>query len=590
MLAEWLLWRGVDTVFVVPGLQIDPIFRELCQTREIRVITATHELTAGYMADGFARASGRPGVCISIAAAGTASLLAAAITAKTDQSPVLFITGNVPTAKQPCGAFQDGWSSGTDDLELLRRAVGYSGVAMSIADLDKQLELAFASMFGLPRQPAHVCLPLDIQNEICPDNLAAVSAQPRAPSATAPNATLPADLARHLAPARRVILLAGSRLSSRRGAEALRAFSETFNIPVATTLAAKGLLPENHPLSLGNFGFAGSQRANNSLLNTPTDLLFVLGADLNERDSLGWDVRLRQQHRLILIIDSTPLPDQHPLQPDWVMQADAASVLLQMLSTATDALRPLESSATQRIPWIQSLMEVPRLFQAAERQVAEANTIAPDQLVFSLRENLPAETIMVVDAGLHRLFAGHYWLSLQANAFFSACGLAPLGWALAAAIGIKLANPRQPVVVLTGDGCLQAHGNELATMARFGLPILIVVCNNQAYASIQRHFDSAERAAKMASLHGINWIQYAKALGCPAFRLENVDDLPSILNSHLASFRQAHGSPLVLEANTTGHTSLPSPTVVPSAGSSADFQRGQRSAENDTCHVIHAEA
>ena len=229
------------------------------------------------------------------------------------------------------------------------------------------------------------------------------------------------------------------------------------------------------------------------------------------------------------------------------------------------ALQPLKATATQRTAWIQSLSEIPRTYQVGGSAAPGANTIRLDHLVLALRERLPPETILVVDAGLHRLFAGHFWLSLQANCFFAACGLAPFGWAIAAAIGIKLARPRQPVVVLTGDGCLQAHGNELATMARFGLPILVVVCNNRAYGSIRRRLEHDVRAAALAALPGVNWTQYAESLGCQAVRVEDLARLPQVLAPRMATLSQAHGVPLVLDVNTTGPMTLPAPAAAHAA-------------------------
>ena len=121
------------------------------------------------------------------------------------------------------------------------------------------------------------------------------------------------------------------------------------------------------------------------------------------------------------------------------------------------------------------------------------------------------------------------------------------------------------MVVLTGDGCLQAHGNELATMARFGLPILVVVCNNRAYGSIRRRLEHDVRAAALAALPGVNWTQYAESLGCQAVRVEDLARLPQVLAPRMATLSQAHGVPLVLDVNTTGPMTLPAPAAAHAA-------------------------
>src|SRR5262245_23708967 len=238
--AEFLLRclrdQGLGHVFLVPGGHIDPLVATLGKGAGPQPVVAAHEEGAGFMADGYARVSGRFGACLCIGGPGAGNILPAAIAARSDRARVLFITGDVPTTLQGRGAFQDGSLDGTNDAEFLRVATVYSEEVELASQLPRQLAAAGRAMFGLPAGPAHLSVPTDVQN-------APLGAEIRIPAERWESAR-PLDtgaLARAaeqvLAGAAKLAVLAGRGCVTSGAGEELRAFAETFEVPVVTTFA-----------------------------------------------------------------------------------------------------------------------------------------------------------------------------------------------------------------------------------------------------------------------------------------------------------------------------------------------------------------
>src|SRR5215468_1985045 len=293
--AEFLLRclrdQGLGHVFLVPGGHIDPLVAELGEGAGPQPIVAAHEEGAGFMADGYARVSGRFGACLCIGGPGAGNILPAAIAARSDRSRVLFVTGDVPTTLQGRGAFQDGSMEGTRDSGFLSLATNFSEEVELISQFPRQLAAAFRAMGGVPPGPVHLSFPTDIQKAELPTDTTfpTPNAEPARP---VDRAALVRAAERVLAGARKLAVLAGRGCVASRAGEALRAFAERYEAPVATTFAAKGVLPDDHRLCLGMFGYAGTNRAITTLLGGDLDVLLVLGSSMNLRDTLFWSRKL----------------------------------------------------------------------------------------------------------------------------------------------------------------------------------------------------------------------------------------------------------------------------------------------------------
>jgi acetolactate synthase-1/2/3 large subunit len=525
--------QGLSHVFLVPGGHIDPLVAELGKGAGPQPIVAAHEEGAGFMADGYARVSGRFGVCMCIGGPGAGNILPAAIAALSDRSRVLFLTGDVPTTLQGRGAFQDGSMEGTRDTAFLRLATTFSEEVELISQFPRQLAAAFRAMGGVPPGPVHLSFPTDMQKAELPTDTAfpTPSAEPARP---VDHAALARACERVLAGAGKLAVLAGRGCVASRAGDALRAFAEKYEVPVTTTFAAKGVLPYDHRLCLGMFGYAGTNRAITTLLGSDLDVLLVLGSSMNLRDTLFWSRELAGRTQIIqLDIDPTMLGRDYPV-PHTIV-GDCQQTLEQLCSFADGPLRPLADSAPARREWTTQLKALPAHFDDANL-TSDATPIHPARLIGEMRKALPRDTILFVDSGAHRAFAGHYWESFGPGGVRSATNLGPMGWAIPAAIGGKLARPDTPVAVITGDGCMRMHGIEIATAARYRVPVLFVVSNNSALGNVYlRARKENAGAAEMTLLPEVDWAGFGRVLGAGGARVTAPQELAAALRAAVAA-------------------------------------------------------
>lgn len=477
-LLDYLHGRGVRHVFVVPGMQIDPLVRALANHATLTPILANHELAAGYMADGYARASGGIGATFAIGGPGCANLVGAAVAAKADRSPVLFVTGNIPLAAQGRGEFQDAGPQGSNDAGIFDAAVGCSlncavadGLSTMFAQVERQLQA---------RRPAHVGIAMDVQMaEVGLDR--GVSSSP-APDAEALSSIPPRNdwLAND-----RVLLVVG--VEALAVADAVRSAVTRFNWAVATDSGARGIMDEGECHALGHLGFMPHPRALAALSGDGDHRaggVLALGCD----DRLVEDLRARHGDVRVLTV-----AEFAALQACGSSQCDRGIF-------------------EQRRDWLQKLAHIQR---PPARSTVDREAMAYAEVVDAVATSLPHDAAFVVDAGQVRRIAVSRLRCRQPHTLFVAEGMAPMGWSLGAAIGVKLACPGRTVVALLGDGAMRMHGIELATAARHGLPILYVLFDNGAYGSVLARMEG-DAEQETARLPAVDWRAFAAAFGVEA--------------------------------------------------------------------------
>ena len=404
-LVEHLAKLGLRHVFVVPGMQIDPLVKALANHPAMLPIIANHELAAGYMADGYARASGGIGAAMAIGGPGCANLIGAAVAAKADRSPVLFITGNIPFLAQGRDEFQDAGPTGSNDVEVFRAAVGASLRCEQAGDLWQVL--ADASRHLAAQQPAHLAMAMDVQAADAND--ATASTQP--PSEPGRRTPVPAlDWLAH----GRILLVAGR--DALTIAPAIAAAACAFNLPVASDTGARGIVPEGEPHSVGHIGFMPHPRACMALDATDT---------------------MRAERVVALGCDESMVASLNGRHPDVrAVSADAFSAWLQ-----ADPVRPDARESAHRLRWLKQLANIDR---PLPRMPAHGHPLSYAEVVDTVAANMPRETCYVVDAGQVRRVAVARLQCRQPGSLFVAEGMAPMGWSLGAAIGARLACPRRP--------------------------------------------------------------------------------------------------------------------------------------------------
>lgn len=524
-----LVTEGIEALFFVPGGLIDPFLSAFEGIPLIRPIVAAQEGGACFMADGYSRASGNFGVCMAIGGPGLTNMTTAISAAWTDESPILVLSGEVSTFMEGLGQFQDASASSFNDTEILKPV---TSVSLSIENprlLNHHFRKALATMFGRRKCPVHLSMPRDVQEADISgihDRLKGLIREPKVLDARATDLfwSKVAPDKESCNSAQKIAILAGNGAESYDGSKALLKFAETYHIPVATTLKAKGVFPEDHQLSLGVFGYAGTKHASTAFLSNNLDLLLVLGSSLNERDTMHWNSRLAPQRGLFQV-NLAPESITAVYEGGTTVIGDVSAFLEKLMSDHIELLNHLENGKAVREEWINSIRELPRLYDI-ENCSSDSVPIHPARVIAELRKVMPRETVALVDSGAHRAFAGHYWVSYEPRTYISATNLGPMGWAIPAGIGVKIARPDRPCVVITGDGCMLMHGLEIQTAARFNVPVIYVVINNAALGNVWlRASKMGSGPSELTSLPDHDWAGLAKALGLKSETVRKPEEL-----------------------------------------------------------------
>ena len=432
------------------------------------------------------------------------------------------------------GVFQDASQATLDDTAVMAPLARLSKTVGSSKNLNHWFRHALTTMWSQPRGPVHLSLTHDALTGECAVDYVKIfgyfaGGEPL--SVPAADAAL-AELADRK-PAR-IAFLAGAGVEHDVAAARLRMLAERWSIPVATTLRAKGVFPEDHALSLGVFGYAGSRHATNAILNSGLDCLIVLGSGFNERDTMHWSLRERPTAFMIHVnTDMDELTANGDL--GHVVPGSCRGFLDLMDQRADVITTTLQESQAGRRQWIEDIKAGPRLYDI-ENCSRMTTPIHPATAITALRKVFPRNGSVLVDSGAHRAFAGHYWTAYEPRTYISATNLGPMGWAIPAAIGVQCARPDRRVAVITGDGCMQMHGIEVQTAARYQLPIIYLVINNGALGNVWlRARQYGALPAELTSIRDHDWAGFARSLGAQGFTVRDPADLEGTFEKALAA-------------------------------------------------------
>lgn len=517
--------HGVNLVFGIPGTHNLPMYRHLAGSG-IRHVTPRHEQGAGYAADGYARVSGRPGVCFVTTGPGVINVATATATAYADSIPMLVISPSVPTDVE--GRDTGFLHESKDQGGAMQALAGWSHRATSPEDAVAAIDRAFAEFASGRPRPVHVDVPLDVLDAET-NGGAAGSTGVGSPGAVRSAGTRPADgvgspgsarpapdpgdvdraaslLARAERPA--LILGGGARNAS---AEATR-LAERLGAPVVTTVNGKGVVSERHPLSLGaSIRLPAAQR-----WLKERDVVLAVGTELGESDL--WHAPPLELDGTLIRVDIDDGQLDKNARGDVHVQGDAAAVLA--------ALAPSTAARGEDLTGLRAAI-------AADARADGAEWIP---LMDALATALGDDGILCGDSVMAAYFGAVHFLPLTGPSRFAyPTGYATLGYGLPAAIGAKLAAPDRRVVSLIGDGGLLFTVSELVTAAELGLSIPVVVPNNGGYGEIRRQMLHAEIEPVGVDLHVPDLARVGEALGGRGRRVRDASELPSALDEALAA-------------------------------------------------------
>jgi thiamine pyrophosphate-dependent acetolactate synthase large subunit-like protein len=518
--------NGVDTVFGIPGVHTLEIYDALYASR-IRHILARHEQGAGFMADGYARASGKPGVAIIITGPGLTNVSTPVGQAYTDSSPVLIISAEVE--RENAGRMRGNLHDMNDQLGLMRHLTKWNTQVNDVADIPAAINDAMRQMqSGRPR-PTHVQIPIDVLAEsadveitACPEGIR------RRPSQESIDAA-----ARLIQSANRVVIYAGGGAVESGVDGVLSELAESLDAPVITSTPGKGAIPEDHPLSFGTT-FYGWTDALGDILDG-SDVGVIIGSKLGAMSTSNWTLPLPK--RLIHIdIDSAELGRNYPVE---VKVHGDARLGVEML---LDAIRADgETAASGRWP----RAELTRLRQQAQHQAAPSATYKA--YIDALRDALPRNGIITHDMTSLSYMCHRSFPAYASRTYFSPHGYGTLGFSMPVAIGAKLARPEREVVAVVGDGGYQFTMEELAVAIQHEVTLPIVIFNDSTYTAVKRGMDKSQRYVGV-DLVNPDYVKLADAYGIPGVRANDADELAAAIRE-----AQRRSGPTIID------TPIPSP-------------------------------
>nr|WP_308736790.1 5-guanidino-2-oxopentanoate decarboxylase [Microbulbifer agarilyticus] len=493
---------GVDTVFGIPGVHTLELYRGLPHT-EIRHILTRHEQGAGFMADGYARVSGKPGVCFLITGPGLTNAATAIGQAYSDSIPMLVITSvnETPTLGKGLGRLHET----KDQRAISAPLTAFSATAMSPEELPGLIARAFAVFNSERPRPVHIEVPMDVlAAPVAYDWTNSVAVSAKRPPACAADIE---QAVRLLAAAKRPMMIAGG--GALEAAAEIRTLAEAVNAPLFTSIAGKGILPPGHPLSGGA-----------TLCVSPAwdyvvdaDVVLAIGTELAETDF--WRDSLPINGQLIRIdIDSTKMNDLYPAALPMVADSyQAALALLEEWGERTSNVEPA---------WLERLQQLPGQVRAGHEPLQQLH----QRVLESIAEGLPEHTVVATDM-TQIAYTGNYVFDSRApRKWLHPTGYGTLGYGLPAGIGAKVAAPEQPALVIAGDGGFLYTVQELATaVEEIQSALVVLVYNNASLGQIRDDMLARDIELVGVSPRNPDFTGLAQAFGCVVYQPQSLAEL-----------------------------------------------------------------
>jgi acetolactate synthase I/II/III large subunit len=537
-LTEWMEACGVSHFFHMPLLI--PRAIKMMSARGMHPIATHSEGAAAYMADGYARASGRLGLC-GAQAIGAANLAAGLLDALMARVPVLAITGGGLPETRDRNFYQE-----VDQRPLFAGLTKFSARIDNASRLPDLLnQAARVATTGAPG-PVHLEIGNFLGAMLDQDVVSPHRPQPRFASAPAlrmpADPALVADAAARLRAATRPIVIAGSGIRASRAAESLRVFVEHWRLPLATSLDAKSVLPDGHDLHVGVTGNYSRDTANRAV--NEADLLLFVGSTTGSMVTGDWQVARPGTPAIQIDADPRELGRNFPL--DVALAGDPATVLEQLTALAPRA---------HASPWLDRIAGLRRAWvaEATPWERSDAVPIVPQRLTRALSDALPDGALVVIDTGHSGIWAArHLYLDRPGQGLLRAAG--SLGWSYPASLGAKCAVPDRPVICFNGDGAFLYHLAEMETAMRYGINTVTIISNNNAYGQEKPVWQESGTLDENWRFAPVSYARLADGFGCRTYHVERPDELASALRSALAENR-----PTIVEVMTDDRITAPPP-------------------------------
>ncbi len=514
---ECLRQEGVSHIFGYPGGAVLPIYDAIFDCKDIKHILVRHEQGAAHMADGFARSTGKVGVCLATSGPGATNLVTGLATAHMDSIPIVAITGQVRTSVLGKDAFQE-----ADITGITMPITKHSYLVKRVEDLAQALAEAFYIAASGRPGPVLVDIPLDISKGTIefdpakdyPRHISIPSYKPAGPHSRIPELQL-RKAAQLIAESQRPVLYVGGGAIMSDAQAEVTALAEKANLLTTTTLLGKGAIDETHPLSMGMLGMHGTAYANHAV--NQSDLLIAIGARFDDR--VTGNVDKFATGAKIIHIDIDPAEIGKVMVPDVPIVGDVKAILTELNKLIEP--RPWTEWNDTIIGWKKSF---PLMYPNDGKLYAE-------YAIEQLSEAFDHDCIMTTDVGQHQMWAAQYFKCRRPHQWITSGGLGTMGFGLPSAIGAQFANPDKRVVCVSGDGSFQMMAQELMTATVYGLPIVTMIVNNKSLGMVRQWQEMfySERYSAVDLQASPDFVKLVEAYGGVGFRAETPEELRDVL-------------------------------------------------------------
>ncbi len=514
-LIKSLEMEGVEVMFGLPGGAILPVYDPLIDS-SIRHILVRHEQGAGHMAEGYAQATGRPGVAMVTSGPAATNIVTPLADAYLDSIPLVVITGQVALSSIGSDAFQE-----CDTLGITMPVTKHNWLVTDAQDIPRIIREAFhVATTGRPG-PVLVDFPKDVANQTMtwewPDSVDLPGYKPNLKG----HPKQIKEAARLIGEAHQPVIYAGGGILKARAAEPLLELAELTGIPVVTTLMARGAFPDDHELCLGMPGMHGNYTAVTAMQKA--DLLIALGSRFDDR--VTGKVGAFAPDAKIIHVDVDPAELGKVRRPDVPIVGDCRNVIEKMIAAVrSDQAKREWPDLT---PWRDRVKAWQAEFPLQYDQY-EDGPLKPQFCIEALRDHTPEDTIVVSGVGQHQMWTSQHWKFRHPYTWINSGGLGTMGFAVPAAIGAKVGMPERTVWAVDGDGCFQMTAQELVTASAEQIPVKIAILNN-AYLGMVRQWQELfyeERYSEVYLSPDLpDYVKWAEAMGCVAFRVDTPDEV-----------------------------------------------------------------
>ena len=535
IVVECLVEQGVDTVFGYPGGAILNIYDELYKNQDrIHHILTAHEQGASHAADGYARSTGKVGVCMATSGPGATNLVTGIATAYMDSSPIVAITCNVPTPLLGRDSFQE-----IDITGITMPITKHNFMVHKVEDLAATIREAFIIAKSGRPGPVLIDIPKEVtanQTEFEPlKNLSEASIElskgkdnlRRVFNASVPSDEEIAAAAQIINSAKRPVIYAGGGIIISEAAEKLKELAVKADIPVSQSMMARSAFPSSNALNLGMVGMHGTKASNMAV--TESDLVLALGARFSDR--VISDAKRFAENSRVFQIDVDPAEINKNIPVAGSLVGDVGAILERLL--------PLINK-NDHAEWKSQIEEWKKVYPAIYDE-HPSDSINPKFLCECVHKIAGDDAFVTTEVGEHQLWVAQHYPFEKPRTFITSGGLGTMGFGTGAAIGAQFANPKRRVVHIAGDGSFRMNCNELATISHYNLPVVIVVVNNGALGNVrlwQRVFYGKRYSATTLDF-GPDWVSLAAAYGIKGYKANTEIEFEKVFKEAFESGKAA---------------------------------------------------